>query len=458
MLSIFGQSPRSQQGFCDRYSRRSFLTIGGFAMGGLALPSLLRGETASGSGTRSHKAVINIYLPGGPSHIDMWDPKPDAPREIRGEFNPIDTNVPGIQICELFPRIAAMMDKFVLVRSLSDSDGAHDGYQCMTGRKKGQRQPPGGWPSAGAWVSHMQGPVTDAVPPHLAMMYQTGNRTWGEPGDGGFLGVSKGPFNVVGREARSTSESMVLQGVTLERLRDRTSLRKSLDAFKQSLDAKGTMDSVDVSMQQAMGILTSTQLADALDLSKEDPAIVARYGKSDEKFQRDGAPRMIENFCVARRLVEAGARFVSLNYSRWDWHGGDGMNFPMSREEFPLLDQGLSALVTDLHERGLDRDVSVVVWGEFGRTPKINGNNSRDHWPAANGCIMAGGGMRTGQVIGSTNRNGEHPHDRPVKFQEVFATLYKNAGIDVENVRVFDQAGTPQYLVDPGNAPLKEVV
>jgi len=163
-------------------------------------------------------------------------------------------------------------------------------------------------------------------------------------------------------------------------------------------------------------------------------------------------------FYIARRLVEAGARFVSMNYSRWDWHGSDGMNYPKSREEFPLLDQALSALVTDLHERGLDRDVSVVVWGEFGRTPKINNNNSRDHWPQANAAMLAGGGMRTGQVIGSTNRLGEYPQDRPVKFQEVFATLYKKAGIDSENIRVFDQSGVPQYLVDQGIQPIHEVM
>jgi len=215
---------------------------------------------------------------------------------------------------------------------------------------------------------------------------------------------------------------------------------------------------MDVYAQQALGILTSSKLADALDLSKEDPAIVARYGKSQEKFQRDGAPKMIENFCIARRLIEAGARYVSLNYSRWDWHGGDGMNFPRSREEFPLLDQGLSALVTDLHERGLDKDVSVVVWGEFGRTPKINSRNSRDHWPRVSCAMMAGGGMQTGQVIGSTNRKGEYAQDRPVKFQEVFATLYKCAGVDSSNTRIFDQNGTPQYLVDQGIEPMRELV
>jgi hypothetical protein len=328
----------------------------------------------------------------------------------------------------------------------------------MTGRKKKDRKPPGDWPQAGAWVSKLQGPVNPAVPANVALMYKTGNRTWGEAGTGGFLGVAQSPFNLVGNEARSSPENMVLHGITLERLRDRTTLVSALDNFQRAADASGVMDSMDIYAQQAMGILTTSRLADALDLSKEDPDVVVRYGKSDEKFQRDGAPRMIENFCIARRLVEAGARFVSLNYSRWDWHGGDGMNFPMSREEFPLLDQGLSALVTDLHERGLDKDVSVVVWGEFGRTPRINKNNSRDHWPQVSCALLAGGGMRTGQVIGETNRLAEHPILRPVKFQEVFATLYHNIGLDVGQVRIFDQSGVPQYLVDEGNEPLREVI
>ncbi|AMV21851.1 DUF1501 domain-containing protein [Planctomyces sp. SH-PL14] len=454
MITILSAQAGKTSSFCDRLSRRGFLTIGGMALGGLGLSDVLAAEPRS----RSHKAIINIYLPGGPSHIDMWDPKPDAPREVRGEFNPISTNVPGIQICELFPQLAAVMDKVVVVRSLSDSAGLHDGYQCMTGRKKGERSPPGGWPSGGAWVSKMQGPAQESVPPNIALMYQTGNRPWGEPGTGGFLGVAHAPFNTLGREARSTSDNMVLQGVTLERLQDRVQLRRAIDSMKEAVDNRGIMDSLDVSVGQAMGILTSSRLADALDLSKEDPKIVARYGKSNTQFQRDGAPQMVENFCIARRLVEAGARFVSMNYSRWDWHGNDGMNFPKSREEFPMLDQALAALITDLHERGLDRDVSVVVWGEFGRTPKINSKNSRDHWPQANGCLMFGGGMRTGQVVGRTNRNGEFPEDRPVKFQEVFATLYRNAGIDVENIRIFDQAGVPQYLVEQGNAPMRELV
>ncbi|MCA9071269.1 MAG: DUF1501 domain-containing protein, partial [Planctomycetaceae bacterium] len=324
MLSILGRKDK-KTGFCDGLSRRGFLQIGGAAAGGLALNQILSLEAEAGIGS-SNKAIINIYLPGGPSHMDMWDLKPNAPVEIRGEFNPISTNVPGIQICEHFPRIAQMMDKFVLVRSLSDSDGAHDCYQCMTGRKKNDRAPGGGWPSGGAWVSRLAGSSGASVPPNLALMYPTGNRTWGEPGTAGFLGPIHDPFNVVGRKPGEKSDNMVLQGITLERLQDRDQLRASLDQFRREVDATGQMDSMDAKMQQAMGILTDSKLGDALDLSQEDPQIVARYGKNETKFQRDGAPKMVENFCIARRLVEAGARYVALNYSRWDWHGGDGMN------------------------------------------------------------------------------------------------------------------------------------
>jgi len=453
MLTIQGQKRSGK--FCDGISRRGFLQIGGMALGGISLANALEAE---GAESRSHKAIINVYLPGGPSHLDMWDLKPDAPAEIRGEFKPIQTNVPGIEICELFPKIAQMMDKFVVVRSLSDSSGDHDAYQCMTGRKKSMRMPPGGWPCGGSWVSRLKGAVNEAVPQNVSLMYPTGNATWGQPGTGGFLGVAHTPFGLIGNKPGSTPEGMVLQGITLERLQERKRLVASLDRFRADADTSGVMEGMNIFTERAMGILTSSRLADALDLTKEDPKVLERYGKSDREFQRDGAPRMVENFCLARRLVEAGARFVAMNYSRWDWHGGDGMNYPSSRIEFPMLDQALAALVTDLHERGMDRDVSVVLWGEFGRTPKINNMNSRDHWPQANACLMAGGGMRTGQVIGSTNRLGEHPVDRPVTFQEVFATLYKNVGLDVGKIRIFDNAGVPQNLVDAGNEPMKELV
>jgi hypothetical protein len=183
--------------------------------------------------------------------------------------------------------------------------------------------------------------------------------------------------------------------------------------------------------------------------------LIERYGRGDSKFRDDGAPKLTENFLIARRLVEAGARVVSMNFSRWDHHGG---NFAAVRQDGPLLDRAVAALITDLHDRGMDRDVSVVVWGEFGRTPKINNGAGRDHWPQVSCALLAGGGMRTGQVIGKTNRLGEYATDRPVSFQEIWATLYQNLGLNLRAVREFDLRGRPQYLVDDGVQPMKEVV
>ncbi len=455
MLTIFGKADTGP--CCDQLARRDFLKIGGMALGGLALADVLRAESGSPAGP--HKAIINVFLPGGPPHIDMWDLKPDAPSEIRGDFQPIRTNVPGMEICELFPKLAAMADKFALIRSLSDSDGDHSAYQCMTGRKRGQQPPPGGWPAAGAWLSKLAGSSDPAVPAHLSLMYKTGHTPWGEPADGGFLGMRHAPFKLVGATAteQRKSDNMVLQDITLDRLQDRDALRSAFDRFRRDADTTGAMAGLDAFSEKAMGILTSSRLADALDLSQEDPAVLARYGVDHPAFERDGAPRMVRNFCIARRLVEAGARVVSMNFTRWDWHGGDGMNFVQARKDFPLLDAALSALIGDLHDRGLDRDVSVVVWGEFGRTPRLNKMNSRDHWPQANCAFLAGGGMRTGQVIGATNKYGEHPTDRPITFQEVFATLYAKAGLDL-NTREFDLRGRPQYLVEPGIEPIRELM
>lgn len=455
MLDIFGNSD-NQSTHCDGFSRRNFLKVGGMAAGGLSLDQVLAMESKSGSSS-PHKSIINIYLPGGPSHLDMFDMKPDAPSEIRGEFRPIGTNVPGIQICELFPKLAKIADKFAIVRSLSDSDGAHDCYQCMTGRKKNSQSPAGGWPSFGSWVSKVQG-SNPGMPANVSLMYPTGNRTWGEAGTGGFIGMEHGPMGLVDKDPKSKAKSLTLKGMSLERLMDRENLRLSVDQMRRDADATGQMSGLDNYNKQALEILSDSGLANALDISKEDPKIADRYGVNDPKYQRDGAPKMIRNFLVARRLVEAGARVVSLNYSRWDWHGGDGMNFPRSREEFPLLDQGLSALITDLSERGLLNDVSIVMWGEFGRTPKINAKNSRDHWPKANFCLLAGGGMNTGQVIGATNSRGEEPIERPVKFQEVFATLYHNIGINMNNATVRDSSGRPHYLVDQGIKPIHELI
>jgi uncharacterized protein (DUF1501 family) len=220
---------------------------------------------------------------------------------------------------------------------------------------------------------------------------------------------------------------------------------ESFDGFRRDVDASGLMEGLDAFNQQAFGVLTSSKLAEALDFQKENPKCIARYGKGDPKPRGDAAPRMPEQFLVARRLVEAGARVVTVSFGFWDYHGN---NFKTAREDMPMLDQGVTALVEDLHQRGLDKDVSVVVWGEFGRTPTINKDAGRDHWPRVSCALLACGGMKTGQVIGATDRLGGEASERPVDFQEVFATLYHNLGIDVTRATVPDLSGRPRYLVD----------
>ena len=455
MLSLFGK-PSGK--FCDGLSRRSFLTIGSLGIAGATLPRLLQAEDRAGTG-RSHKAIINVLLPGGPPHQDMFDLKPEAPSDVRGEFKPISTNVPGIQICEEFPRMARMMDKFTIIRSMIDSQGAHDLYQCVTGHPRNTRGFAGGIPSTGAWVSSVQGQSDTGVPAHLSLMYPTGHAQWGDPGEGGFLGKAHAPFRLVaGKGQQSSTESasnMVLNDLSLERLQDRHALRKSFDLFRQKVERTASLGGYGEFEEKALGILSSSALSDALDLSREDPKCIERYGKPDPEWRADGAPKMTTNFLLARRLVEAGARYVSLNFSRWDWHSG---NFKRGREDMPLLDHALSSLVEDLHERGLDRDVSVVCWGEFGRTPKINAKGGRDHWPKANFCLLAGGGMRNGQVIGSTDKQAAEPDDRPVRFKEVFSTLFHQMGISPTHDRAFDLQGRPHYPVDPQAKPIAELI
>ncbi len=450
MLSIYS---RNKNHFCDGVSRRGFLKVGGLSLGGVSLPGLLNAEAQSrgSSGPLGHKAVIMIFLAGGPPHQDMWDIKRDAPSNIRGEFKSIKTSVPGIEIGELFPKIAARAEKFAFIRSIVGAHGGHDAQQCLTGRSP-RNAPPGGWPSIGSVMSTLQGPVSQAVPPFVGLSPKCGHDQWGDPGQPGFCGPAHTAFTP---NRGGGSEDVELKGISLERLGDRRALLKSVDGFRRDVDASGIMDSLDSFGKQAYGVLTSSRLGEAFDLSKEDPRLVEAYGKGTEKLTADGPWKRLDQFLLARRLVEAGARCVTLGFSRWDWHGG---NFKRAREDFPLLDQGVSTLVDDLHQRGLDKDVSVVVWGEFGRTPVINDKGGRDHWPKVSCALLAGGGMNTGQVIGSTTRDGGEAEDRPVHFEEVFATLYHNVGIDVGKATVTDLSGRPRYLVDQRFRPMPELV
>ena len=464
MLTLLSQ-PASGGAFCDGLSRRRFLTVGGTVCGGLSLASLLQAEQHLGVGT-SHKSLINIFLAGGPPHQDMWDMKPDAPAEIRGEFQPISTNVPGIQICELLPELAKIMDKLVVLRSIVGAGGPHYAVQCLTtGTNKSA-------PSLGAWVSRIEGAAHPAVPPHLSLCYPTQHPPWGEPGGGGFLGSAHGPHRLLvshqppkyryptpNKAAKTVQElapnagHLTLNEMSLDQLQQRRTLLQQLDAFQDQVNDVPSLRGRNEFVKRAWSILSSPRLVDAFDISKEDPKVVERYGPGSLSYNADSAPRVTENFLVARRLVEAGARVVSLNFGRWDWHS---QNFAQGRTEFPMLDQAASALVLDLHERGLDKDVTVIIWGEFGRSPKINGIAGRDHWPRVNSALMAGGGMRTGQVIGATDKHAGEVVDRPITFNEVHATLLHNLGID-PHTAVRDSQGRPHYAVAANCRPIAEL-
>jgi hypothetical protein len=444
MLTI----PGGENRFCDGMTRRNFLQIGGLALGGLSLPEILRAEARSGI-RNSHKAIIMVFLPGGPPHQDMFDLKPEAPSEIRGEFKPIATSVPGIEICEHFPRMAARMDRFAVIRSMVGATGDHYSFQCMTGRSH-RGQPQGGWPCMGSVLSKLKGPTSSGIPPFVGLAPAMGHMPWADPGSPGFLGPAHSAFKPTG-EGKA---DMVLKGISLDRLRERKALLAAFDRFRRDADASGVMEGVDAFYEQAFGVLTSSKLAEALDLTREPAKVRDRYGYGVQQNKDDGGPRTLDQFLLARRLVEAGVRCVTLAFSRWDWHNA---NFKQGREEMPMLDQAVTALVEDLHQRGLDKDVSVVVWGEFGRTPKVNKDAGRDHWPQVSCALLACGGMRTGQVIGSTDRLAGQVKDRPVQFGEVFATLYHNLGIDADRETVTDLTGRPRYLVDSFQ-PMAELV
>jgi hypothetical protein len=445
MLTLLGK----RMPMCDAVDRRAFLRIGSLALGGLSLPQLLRAESASGV-KGNGKGVIMVFLPGGPPHQDMWDLKMEAPKEIRGEFTPIQTKVPGVEICELFPRLASVADKLTFIRSMVGCKDRHYAFQCLTGQHN-DNQPPGGWPALGSVLSKVYGSRDPAVPAYVGLSPKTRHVPWGDNGQPGFLGVAHAPFTPHGEGA----DDLVLNGITLDRLKNRKQVLHAFDNFRRSVDQTGMMTGFDAFNEQAFGILTSSKLADALDLEQEPQELRDRYGYGEDKLQADGSTRLLTNFLLARRLIEAGARCVSLSFSRWDWHGG---NFTRARQDFPMVDQALSALVEDLDQRGMLDDVSVVVWGEFGRTPRINNNAGRDHWARVSCALLAGGGMRHGQAIGATNRLGEYATERPVHFQEVFATLYKTLGIDVDQLTLNDLQGRPRHLVESQHRPMPELI
>jgi hypothetical protein len=444
-----------------RLPRRGFLQMGMFGLGGFTLPGLLKAEANAGLRT-SNKSVILIYLVGGPPHQDLFDLKPDAPKEIAGPWKPVATNVTGMKICEALPKLGRIADKWTVVRSLVGNQADHDAIQVFNGHNPKKPTPAGGWPQFGSTIAKLQGPSDPAIPPYMSLCYTCTHGPYNEPGPG-FMGAPFAPFRPMG----PSRDDMTLRGITVNTLTDRKKLLQSFDNVRRDIDSGDTMKGMDAFEKQAFGLLTSSKLADALDLSKESPKTIARYGTGNPKIHMDanGAPRVPQSLLMARRLVEAGVRVVTLNYSKWDWHGGknaegraDNSIFLREQEDFPIFDQCLSALIEDLHDRGLDEDCSVIVMGEFGRTPKISAQVGRDHWPQVNCAFLAGGGMKHGQYIGSTDRIAGEAASRPVTFGELYATLYHNLGLDPTTATLPDLTGRPQYLVEDSAKPLPELV
>jgi hypothetical protein len=354
--------------------------------------------------------------------MDMYDLKPDAPMEYRGEFRPIATNVPGVQICEHFPMQARMWDKLACIRSIVSVD-EHSDSLVTTGYSENQNRTQH-HPSFGSVVSRMRGNVQADVPPFVSLR---GMSIGLEPG---YLGVAHRAFTPGGPAIENLR---LASGVNQQHVDERRDLLAEFDNVRRDVDATGTMTGLDAFQQRAFDMIASGSVRRALDLSQEDPRVRDRYRGPG-----------LEQFLQARRLVEAGVGCVTLAIGGWDTHD---RNFITLRQQLPLVDRGVANLVQDLCDRGLDQDVSVIMWGEFGRTPRVNGAAGRDHWAPVMSAMVAGGGMRMGQAIGSSTSRGEQPRDRRCTASQVLATLYRAMGIDPATTFA-DGSGRPRYILD----------
>jgi len=441
MLTLFSSQ---SEPYCDRLSRRGFLRAGALGMGALTLPQLLALK-ARGAVSKKAKAksVIMICLGGGPSQIDMYDMKPDAPSDYRGEFIPIKTNLPGLDICELMPRQARLADKFSIVRSVQWIEPDHQRAEVFTGFPTKFNRP-----SFGSIVSRMHQTAADSKLPKFVSLSAEYNEEIQRFESPGYAGSAHRAFT----PSRRGLENFTLpREISLDRLAGRRDLLRSLDGIRRDIDARGEFDGIDSFNAKALDMITSPQVRDAFDLSKESPELLARYGRKGANFEynRNPAGWDFEAFVRARRLAEAGVPYISMQVGLWDHHGGDaqGSIFNGYRTLLPLYDQSISALIEDLYSRGLDKEVAVVVWGEFGRTPKVNAGGGRDHWPQAGFAMFVGGGLQMGQVVGATDKLASHPTTKAYSPQSVLATLYHVLGID-PGTNLPDHNGRPMYLLD----------
>lgn len=429
---------------CDGVSRRSMLRVGSLALGGLSMANWARSAAANGAGERPKKAVIQIWQAGGPSHIDMYDLKPAAPAEYRGEFRPITTNVGGIVIGEHLPYQSQVMDKLAIVRSAFHTNAGHGmGSQWMlTGWQPTIEIDNNVYPSCGSIVARLRGANSPELPAYVNLPRML------NLGKSAYLGASFNPFapdndpNNDGFQVRN----LKLPGrVDLSRLENRRSLIGKLDTVRRDLDAQGDMKEVDKFYAQGLDMVTNDRALKAFDIKAEDPALRDRYGRND----------LGQSCLLARRLVEAGVTYITIQAGGgWDTHGD---NFKQLKDNLlPKYDRALAALVTDLADRGLTKDVLVMAFGEFGRTPRINPGAGRDHWPGAMSVVMAGGGLKMGQAIGETDSKAEYPISKPYSPGCVLSTMYHVLGVDYRH-NFFDQAQRPLAVL-PEGTPIPELI
>ncbi len=435
-----------------RLNRRGFVKAGILGASGLSLADLLASEAnADQPGQSRRPNAIILWMRGGPSHIDMWDPKPDAPVEYRGEFGVMRTNVPGILLSDMLPRCARVMDKWSILRSLHHHDAGHStGDQiCFTGYNAGPNPDENIYPSCGAIVSRQLGHLTPELPSYVMIPRNV-------PGTGAaYLGVAhkafetqadpavRGPFRV--------PNFSLPAGITLDQVGDRRGLLQSFDTLRRDLDNSGQMTALDRYHQQAWDILTSSAARAAFDLDSEPDHVRQRYGFmpsfNPQAANRCGAPAWSQRILLARRLVEAGVRLVTVDLRWWDTHV---LGFESLRLGFlPRFDQAYSALIEDLDQRGLLESTLVIAWGEFGRTPRVNNDAGRDHYPNVFSAAIAGGGTRGGLVIGESDSRGAFPRSNPKSPQDVLATLYRHLGVDV-TAQYVDNTGRPHPVLPSG--------
>jgi hypothetical protein len=427
-------------------SRRAAMRSGALALGGVSISpwlgnSWLDSPAAVAASPARPKAAIMIHLSGGPSHLDMYDLKPEAPIEYRGEFNPIKTNVPGIEVCELMPKQAQIADKFTILRGVQQIHPLHTGNEFYSGypwQENPRAVVPGEAqrPSVGAIVGRLR--RTDPqIPPYVSIEnHPDWERAY-------YAGIEHEPFRVGSTTGAQTLNNMQRPAeVSVDRLGNRSGLLRALDCTRRELEAAAATKGVNAFQARALDLITSDRVRNAFDLAQEPAAARKRFGEAEYHL----GPHPGKSLLLARRLVEAGVSVVTVGVHNWDTHRE---NFSQLRKMLPPLDQALAALVTDLHDRGLLDDVAIIMGGEFGRTPRIGDQtpDGRGHWPEAGFVWVAGGGFKTGQVLGQTDKRGEQPTGSPIRMQSILATLYRQLGIDT-TVKLPDHNGRPQYVLE----------